>query len=90
MLFAVAKNGIALKKRAFWSSFLCFSNAGNLASPPHLLLKEYCAGFGLEESDTIGWRFRSANFGRRGSMEALGIFLPGVSNEIEAEFNTRT
>jgi hypothetical protein len=43
-----AENSAALKKHAFWSSFLCFSGAKNLASPPHLLLKEYCAGFGLE------------------------------------------
>jgi hypothetical protein len=49
MLFAVAKNGVAPQKRAFWSVFTRFSNAGNLASHPLLLLKEVRAGLGLED-----------------------------------------
>jgi hypothetical protein len=90
MLFAVAKNGVAPQKRAFWSVFTRFSNAGNLASHPLLLLKEVRAGLGLEDlTPSAGVSDRPIS-AVTGAWRRLEFFLSSVSNEIEAEFNTRT
>jgi hypothetical protein len=78
------------QNRVFWSSFMCFSSARNLASTPPLLLKEYCAGFGLENlTPSAGVSDRPIE-AATGAWRRLEFFRSGVSNEIEAEFNTRT
>ena len=78
------------QKARFLVKLLVFFRRREPSQPPPFAAKRVLRGLWTRKSDTIGWRFRSANFGCHGSMETLGIFLPGVSNEIEAEFNTRT
>ena len=47
-------DGLSRRKAAFSSVYPCFSGAINLARPALLLLKDYCAGFGIKKSHTIG------------------------------------
>jgi hypothetical protein len=51
----------------------------NLAKPGELLLKGYCAGFGRKYLHTIGWRFRTVNYGRCGSKVSYGVTLSCTS-----------
>lgn len=48
------KNGLRGRIACFFVSLHVFSAATNLARRRRLLLKGYCAGFGLKKSNTIG------------------------------------